>query len=67
MAIVCPLTNTDRRFPFHLALPSDSSLTGFVMAEQAKSIDYGQRGAVFIEAAPKDFVLRVQALLEACF
>jgi mRNA interferase MazF len=34
LAIVCPITNTDRKIPFHLAVSSSTSLTGFVMVEQ---------------------------------
>jgi mRNA interferase MazF len=34
LAIVCPITNTNRNIPFHLAVPNTYSLTGFVMAEQ---------------------------------
>ena len=30
LAMVCPLTNTYRKVPFHVALPSESSLTGYV-------------------------------------
>src|SRR5436853_7851634 len=40
LAIVCPITNTNRNVPFHLPVPSSSSLTGFVMVEQVKSVDY---------------------------
>jgi mRNA interferase MazF len=40
LAIVCPLTNTEREFPFHVPVPESSSLTGFIMVEQVKSVDY---------------------------
>jgi mRNA interferase MazF len=40
MAIVCPITNTQRNIPFHIALPDESSVTGFVMVEQVKAIDF---------------------------
>ncbi len=43
LAIVCPITNTHRKIPFHVALPKETSVTGFVMAEQVKSIDYRAR------------------------
>lgn len=66
LAIVCPITNTDRNFPFHLAVPNGSSLTGFVMVEQVKSIDHKVRGAKFVEQAPKAFVADVLELLDAC-
>jgi mRNA interferase MazF len=66
LAIVCPVTNTDRRFPFHLAVPAGSSLTGFVMVEQVKSIDYARRGAKFAKRAPAEFVEDVLDLIDAC-
>jgi mRNA interferase MazF len=66
LAIVCPITNTDRKFPFHLAVPSDSSLTGFVMVEQVKSIDYAVRRAKFVERAPTELVADVLDMIDAC-
>lgn len=66
LAIVCPLTNTDRGFPFHLRVPGEASLTGFVMVEQVKSIDYVMRRASFVEQAPVELVDDVQAMLDAC-
>ena len=66
LAIVCPITNTDRAFPFHLAVPPESTLTGFVMVEQVKSIDYVTRGARFVKPAPSEFVENVLDLIDAC-
>ena len=45
LAIVCPLTNTDRHFPFHVAVIANPAATGFVMVEQVKSIDFRARKA----------------------
>ncbi len=66
LAIACPITNTDRRIPFHLPVPTASSLTGFVMVEQVKSIDYRARNARFVEKAPSEFVEDVIALVDVC-
>ena len=66
LAIVCPLTNTDRGFPFHLKVPGEAALTGFVMVEQVKSVDYVMRRASFVEQAPAGLLDDVQALLDAC-
>ena len=66
LVIVCPITNTDRGFPFHLAVPREASLTGFVMVEQVKSVDYAIRGAKFVERAPEDFVADVLDLIDTC-
>lgn len=56
LAIVCPITNTNRRVPFHLPIPGKSSLSGFVMVEQVKSIDFNTRKAKFVERAPGEFI-----------
>lgn len=66
LTIVCPVTNTDRAFPFHIPVPKQSSLTGFVMVEQVKSIDYTVRGARFVARVPAAFVEDVLALIDAC-
>lgn len=49
LAIVCPVTNTERGFPFHVPIPKDSRLTGFIMVEQVKSVDFRARRAKRIE------------------
>jgi mRNA interferase MazF len=66
LAIACPITNTDRKVPFHLPVPSTSSLSGFLMVEQVKSIDYRARHANFVERAPSQFVEDVIALVDVC-
>ncbi|HFC11352.1 MAG TPA: mRNA-degrading endonuclease [Anaerolineae bacterium] len=66
MAIVCPLTNTNRQIPFHVAVAANSTLTGFVMVEQIKAIDYRSRKMKFIEKAAVTTVDEVLARLDAC-
>jgi mRNA interferase MazF len=66
LAIVCPITNTNRNIPFHLPIPDASSLTGFVMAEQVKSVDYNARKAKFVGKAMAQFVKDVIAVVDAC-
>jgi mRNA interferase MazF len=66
LAIACPITSTDRQIPFHLPVPASSSVIGFVMVEQVKSIDYLARKAKFIEHAPEELVEDVLAVLDAC-
>lgn len=66
LAIVCPVTNTNRNIPFHLPVPSSSSLTGFVMVEQVKSVDFNARKAKFVEKAVPQFVEDVVMLIDVC-
>ena len=66
LAMVCPITNTFRNIPFHIEVPEGSSPTGYIMAEQIKSVDYNSRRVKFVEKAP-DFVLNeVLGILDAC-
>lgn len=65
LAVVCPLTNTNRGFPFHVSVPDTSQLTGFIMVEQVKSVDYRSRNASFIEQASNETLNEVLAILDA--
>ena len=65
-AIVCPLTTTDRRYPFHVAVTNDPHITGFVMVEQVKSIDYQARKAKFTGTASEEVLDTALAILDAC-
>jgi mRNA interferase MazF len=66
LAIVCPLTNTDRSFPFHVAVVNDPTVTGFVMVEQVKSIDFCARKAKRIGRASDSVLDEVLSILDAC-
>lgn len=66
LAIVCPITSTRRNFPFHVALPDVCSVTGFVMVEQVKAIDFRTRRARFLERAPEPVLNQALSLLDAC-
>jgi mRNA interferase MazF len=66
LAIVCPLTNRDRSFPFHVAVVNDPNVTGFVMVEQVKSIDFHARKARRIGRASDEVLEEVLSILDAC-
>ena len=66
LAIVCPITNTFRKIPFHVKIPDHSSLSGYIMVEQIKSVDFVSRQAKFIEKADRDVINEVLSILDAC-
>jgi mRNA interferase MazF len=66
LAVVCPVTSTDRRFPFHVAVTDDPAVKGFVMVEQVKSIDFRARNAKRIGRASDGVVEEVLSILDAC-
>ena len=66
LAIVCPITTTERGFPFHVQVTGAPKVTGFVMVEQVKSIDFGARHAKRIAKAPQPVLEEVLSILDAC-
>lgn len=59
MAMVCPITNTDKKHPLHFPLDERTTTTGVVLCEQAKMLDMRARKAEKIEDAPSDIVNEV--------
>jgi len=66
LAIVCPITNTERGFPFHIPIPEGSKLKGFIMAEQVKSVDFRAHRAKRIEHSSENLLSEVLSVLDAC-
>jgi len=66
LVIVCPLTSTDRGYPFHVAVDRNPNVTGFVMVEQVKPIDYRTRQAKCVGEASDELLDEVLSILDAC-
>jgi len=66
LAMVCPITNTYRGIPFHVEIPEGLDITGYVMAEQMKSVDFMSRKVKRISKAPKYILDDVLGILDAC-
>lgn len=66
LCIVCPITNTRRDYPFHVAIPDGDQVTGVVMVEQVKSIDYRARAVKRIGPAAGSVLEEALSLLDAC-
>jgi mRNA interferase MazF len=65
LCLVCPVTSTQRGYPFHVAIPESEKVAGYVMVEQVKSIDYRSRDARRIDRAAEDVLNEVLAILDA--
>lgn len=65
-AIACPITNSERKVPFHIQIPSSSTLTGFVMVDQVKSVDYRHRQVKYVEQAPTELLDEALSILDTC-
>lgn len=66
LVMVCPITRTARGVPFHVALPDDAAVTGFIMVEQVKSVDYRFRRWKRIGLAPRKVTEEALSILAAC-
>jgi mRNA interferase MazF len=66
LSVVCPITHTKRNLPFHVALPPECEVTGFVMVEQVKAIDFRARRTTFLNKVPTAVLSEVLSLLDAC-
>ena len=64
LAFACPITNTKRDFPFHIKVESDN-ITGYIMSEQIKSIDYNARKIKFIEKAKQNTINQVLGIIDS--
>ncbi len=63
MAMVCPITNTERGFPLHVTLDERITTTGVIMCEQVKTLDILARDAAFKEKVPEDIVKEIIDIL----
>ncbi len=66
LCIACPITNTRRDYPFHVSIPEGQAVTGFVMVEQVKSIDFRSRKARRIGKATAQVLEEALSILDAC-
>jgi len=63
LMICCPITNQQKGYPFEVALPDDVGVTGVILSDQVKSLDWRARQADFITALSDDVVEDVLAKL----
>lgn len=59
LAILCPITNQIKGYPFEVVLPAGLAVTGAVLSDQVKSLDWRARTATFICALPPATIAEV--------
>ena len=59
LAIVCPITNTNKDHPFHVKLDERTKTTGVILSDQARTLDIKARNFEFIERICDDVLLEV--------
>jgi mRNA interferase MazF len=64
LMLACPITNQAKGYPFEVVLPPAAKATGVVLADQVRNLDWQQRRAVHIAAAPQTVVKEVMAKIK---
>ncbi len=52
LALFCPITNQAKGYPFEVAIPKNKNITGVILPDQLKSLDWRARNVVFIAKLP---------------
>ncbi len=64
MIFACPITNSKRNYPTHIPIGERcNNITGFVMCEQLKALDYEKRAVKLIDRASDELLEDVLEIL----
>lgn len=59
LALVCPVTSRAKGYPFEVPLPAGLPISGVVLADHVKCLDWRSRRAEYIAEAPASVVAEV--------
>lgn len=59
LALFCPITSQVKGYPFEVAVPAGLEVSGVVLSDQVKSLDWRARHAEFVGRLPEKQVLEV--------
>ena len=59
LAILCPITNQIKGYPFEVVLPAGLAVSGAILSDQVKSLDWRARNASFICRLPASTIAEV--------
>ena len=64
LAIFCPITTQVKEYPFEVRIPSGLEVSGVILSDQVKSLDWQTRKARFICRLPRRATAEVFEKLE---
>lgn len=68
LALMCPVSSKIKGYPFEVSLPEGSKVSGAILADQIKCLDWQARGAEFACKAPAEVITetlaKVRTLIE---
>jgi mRNA interferase MazF len=59
LALICPITSKAKGYPFEVPLPAGLPISGVVLSDQVKCLDWRTRQAEFVGVAPSETVEEV--------
>jgi mRNA interferase MazF len=59
LAILCPITNQINGYPFEVSIPAGLTVSGVILADQVKSLDWRARNAELICTLPEETITEV--------
>lgn len=65
LAILCPITSQVKGYPFEVLLPAGLPITGAILSDQVRSLDWRARNAELICKLPEEAFLEVLQKLSA--
>lgn len=63
LAIVCPTTSRKRGYPFEVEIPEGLKVTGVILVNQLRTIDWSERNVEIIDQLPDFELSKVQSLI----
>jgi len=63
LALVCPITNQAKGYPFEVAVPGGLEVSGVILADHLKNVDWGARKVSRIASCPTETIGEVLAKL----
>jgi mRNA interferase MazF len=64
LALMCPITGRVKNYPFETLLPDGLKVSGVVLSDHLKSLDWRVRKATFAGKAPEMVVAEVRAKIQ---
>lgn len=65
LVLVCPITNTDNKFPLHVPLDDRTQTTGVILCEHIRALDINSRSYRSVEQLPQDILQQVSDVISA--
>lgn len=56
LALLCPITSVSKGYPFEVLIPTDLPVSGVVLCDQIKSLDWRARQASFLCRLPDNTI-----------